>query len=77
MEIEPIFASVALYDMKERKKISETFHLDCNSSEMTRMLDDYTEERAMASTSRSGIFNITCPHSDIFLVIKVIKWFSY
>ena len=71
LEIEPIFAAVALYDVKEKRKISETFHLDCNSGELIRMLDDYTEERSMASTSRSGIFNITYPHSDIFLVIKV------
>ena len=71
LEVEPIFAAVALYDVKEKRKISETFHLDCNSGELIRMLDDYTEERSMASTSRSGIFNITYPHSDIFLVIKV------
>ena len=72
LEIEPIFACMALYDVRERCKISETFHLDCNSSEMMHMLDDYNEERSMASLSRSGIFNITYPHSDIFLVIKVM-----
>ena len=71
LEVEPIFAAVSLYDVKEKRKISETFHLDCNSGELIRMLDDYTDERSMASTSRSGIFNITYPHSDIFLVIKV------
>lgn len=71
LEIEPMFASVALYDTRERCKISETFHLDCNSSEINRMLDDYNEERAMASLARQGIFSITYPHSDIFLVIKV------
>ena len=63
---------MALYDVRERRKISETFHLDCNSSEMMHMLDDYNEDRSMASLSRSGIFNITYPHSDIFLVIKVM-----
>ncbi len=62
---------MALYDTREKCKISESFHLDCNSSELNHMLDDYSEERAMASISRQGIFSITYPHSDIFLVIKV------
>ena len=74
IEIEPIFVCMALYDAREKKKISETFHLDCNSHEVMRMVhqpDDYHEERAMASLSRSCIFSITYPHSDIFLVLKV------
>jgi len=71
LNIEPIFAVVALYDAKERCKISETFHLDCNSSDIQHMLQDHIDERAMSSLSRSGIFNITYPNSDVFLVIRV------
>lgn len=72
LSIEPIFAVVALYDAKEKKKISETFHLDCNPSDIQHMLDDYMDERSMASLSRSGIFNITYPNSDVFLIVKVM-----
>ena len=75
IDIEPIFVTMALYNAREKKKISETFHFDCNPHEMMRMVhrssDDYHEERAMASLSRSCIFSITYPHSDIFLVLKV------
>ena len=71
LNIEPIFAAVALYDAKERKKISETFHLDCNPSDIQHMLDDHMDERSMASLSRSGIFNITYPSTDVFLIVKV------
>ena len=71
MNIEPIFAVMALYDAKEKKKISETFHLDCNPSDIQHMLDDHFDERSMASLSRSGIFSVTYPNSDVFLIIKV------
>lgn len=33
-EFEPLFLSLAIYDLKEKKKISETFHVDLNSDEM-------------------------------------------
>ena len=62
---------MALYDAKEKRKISESFHLDCNSSDIQHMLDDHWDERSMASLSRSAIFNITYPNPDIFLIIKV------
>ena len=64
---------MALYDAKEKKKISETFHLDCNPSDIQHMLDDHWEERSMASLSRSAIFNITYPSSDVYLIIKVCR----
>lgn len=66
-----MFAVMALYDAREKKKISETFHLDCNPSDIQHMLDDHWEERSMASLSRSAIFNITYPSSDVYLIIKV------
>ena len=62
---------VALYDAKEKRKISESFHLDCNSSDIQHMLDDHWDERSMASLSRSAIFNITYPNPDVFLIVKV------
>lgn len=71
LNIEPMFAVMALYDAKEKKKISESFHLDCNPSDIQHMLDDHWEERSMASLSRSAIFNITYPSSDVYLIIKV------
>ena len=38
MEIEPIYASMALYDAKEKKKISENFYFDFNSDSIKHML---------------------------------------
>ena len=71
LNIEPIFAVMALYDAKEKKKISESFHLDCNPGDITHMLDDHVDERSMPSLSRSAIFNISYPNADVFLIVKV------
>lgn len=38
MEIEPIYASMALYDAKEKKKISENFYFDLNPDSIKHML---------------------------------------
>ncbi|KAL5487361.1 hypothetical protein EMCRGX_G019952 [Ephydatia muelleri] len=75
LSVEPVFAVMALYDARERKKISESFHLDCNPSELLKMVDDNhsSQERTMASLSRSAIFNVSYPNPDVYLVIKVEK----
>ena len=71
LNIEPVFAVMALYDAKEKKKISESFHLDCNPSDIQQKWKDNREERSLASLSRSAVFNITYPSSDVYLIIKV------
>ena len=70
---EPIFAVLALYDAREKKKISESFHMDMNSSEIHHMLDDHVHERNIGTLGRSAIFTITNPHKDIFLIVKLEK----
>jgi hypothetical protein len=72
-QFEPIFAVLALYDAKEKKKISESFHMDMNPSEIHHMLDDHTRERNIATLGRSAIFSITNPHKEIYLVVKLEK----
>ena len=72
-QFEPIFAVLALYDAKEKKKISESFHMDMNPSEIHHMLDDHMKERNIATLGRSAIFSITNPHKEIYLVVKLEK----
>ena len=71
LNVEPMFAVMALYDAKEKKKISESFHLDCNTSDIQQKWKDSSEERSLASLARSAIFNITYPSNDVYLIIKV------
>uniref|UniRef100_A0A665V450 Dedicator of cytokinesis 6 n=1 Tax=Echeneis naucrates TaxID=173247 RepID=A0A665V450_ECHNA len=73
IEIEPIFGTLALYDIKEKKKISENFYFDLNSDQMKGLLKPHTPHIAISTLARSAIFSITYPSADIFLVIKLEK----
>ncbi|KAI5607035.1 dedicator of cytokinesis protein 7 isoform X9, partial [Silurus asotus] len=73
IEIEPIFGTLALYDVKEKEKISEDFHFDLNSDQMKNMLRPHNPHTAISTLARSAIFSITDPSPDIFLVIKLEK----
>lgn len=71
LDIEPIFASMALYDAKERKKISENFYFDMTPEHTKQMLSRHVPYQEISTLSRSCIFDITYPSPDIYLVIKV------
>ncbi|KAM8843766.1 dedicator of cytokinesis protein 7 isoform 2-T2 [Spinachia spinachia] len=73
IEIEPIFGTLALYDVKEKKKISENFYFDLNSDQMKVLLKPHTPHIAISTLARSAIFSVTYPSADIFLVIKLEK----
>ncbi|NXD26640.1 DOCK8 protein, partial [Spelaeornis formosus] len=73
IEIEPLFACIALYDIKERKKISENFHCDLNSDSLRGFLRAHTPSIDLSTQARSAVFSVTYPSSDIYLVIKIEK----
>ncbi|XP_072289223.1 dedicator of cytokinesis protein 8 [Eucyclogobius newberryi] len=73
IDIEPIFATMALYDLKEKKKISENFYCDLNPEPFKNFLKVHTPHMDHSSLARSAIFSITYPSPDIYLVIKLEK----
>ncbi|XP_067416642.1 dedicator of cytokinesis protein 6 isoform X2 [Emydura macquarii macquarii] len=73
IEIEPVFGTLALYDVKEKKKISENFYFDLNPEHMKGLLRAHGAHPAISTLARSAIFSITYPSPDIFLVIKLEK----
>ncbi|KAM9393376.1 dedicator of cytokinesis protein 8 isoform 2-T2 [Pholidichthys leucotaenia] len=73
IEIEPIFATMALYDLKEKKKISENFYCDLNSEQFRNFLRPHTPHVDASTLARSAIFSLTYPSPDIYLVIKIEK----
>uniref|UniRef100_A0A3P8VXJ3 Dedicator of cytokinesis 8 n=1 Tax=Cynoglossus semilaevis TaxID=244447 RepID=A0A3P8VXJ3_CYNSE len=73
IDIEPIFATMALYDLKEKKKISENFYCDLNSEQFRNFLKPQTPHVDQSTLARSAIFSVTYPSPDIYLVIKIEK----
>ncbi|ESP02458.1 hypothetical protein LOTGIDRAFT_199704 [Lottia gigantea] len=73
MEVEPIFVSMALYDARERKKISETFYFDLNSENMKRLVSNHIPYQDISTLSRACTFSITYPSPDVFLVVRLEK----
>lgn len=73
LEVEPIFASIAIYDAKERKKLSENFYFDMNPENLKKMLTSHVPYSDISTQSRTGIFEITNPSNDLFLVIRLEK----
>ncbi|CAN8028774.1 unnamed protein product, partial [Ixodes persulcatus] len=73
LEIEPIFGSMALYDAKEKKKVSENFYFDMNPEPLKRMLSSHVPYHDVSTLSRACIFNVTYPSTDLFLVVKLEK----
>lgn len=73
LEIEPMWASMALYDLKERKKLSENFYFDLNTEPLKQLLQSHQTHEDVSTQAKACIFNITYPSDDLFLVIRVEK----
>ncbi|XP_045601170.2 dedicator of cytokinesis protein 7 isoform X6 [Procambarus clarkii] len=73
LEIEPVFATMALYDLRDKKKISENFCFDMNPEPLKRMLTSHIPYQDISTLSRTCIFDITYPSSDLFLVVRLEK----
>nr|XP_037877673.1 dedicator of cytokinesis protein 7 isoform X2 [Bombyx mori] len=73
LDVEPLFASMALYDAKEKKKLSENFYFNLNSECTRQMLSAHVPHADISTLSRSAIFEVQNPSPDVFLVIRVEK----
>uniref|UniRef100_A0A8C9ZTI8 Dedicator of cytokinesis 11 n=1 Tax=Sander lucioperca TaxID=283035 RepID=A0A8C9ZTI8_SANLU len=83
--VEPFFISLALFDVSKSCKISADFHVDLNPPCVREMLTHASGQLSPSSDSEGGgggvregggvmgIFSVTNPHADIFLVARVEK----
>uniref|UniRef100_UPI00398E3B7D dedicator of cytokinesis protein 9-like isoform X5 n=1 Tax=Pristiophorus japonicus TaxID=55135 RepID=UPI00398E3B7D len=89
--VEPFFVTLALFDIKNTRKISADFHVDLNHPTVRHMVSNSaaimnggeslaTSQKyvngipeSMLQYPKQGIFSVTCPHQDIFLVARVEK----
>ena len=73
-DIEPVFASMALYDAKERRKVSENFYFDMNNDAVKRMLSGHNKPADITSLARTCVFDVSSAATgDLFLVVKLEK----
>ncbi|KAL1490945.1 hypothetical protein ABEB36_011614 [Hypothenemus hampei] len=78
-QIEPYFTTLCLFDVKHGRKLTEHFHFDVNSDnirptpgvECGPFLPNVPSEWLLYP--RQGIFNITNPHPDVFLFVRIEK----
>uniref|UniRef100_A0A663FJQ0 Dedicator of cytokinesis 11 n=1 Tax=Aquila chrysaetos chrysaetos TaxID=223781 RepID=A0A663FJQ0_AQUCH len=77
--VEPFFLSLALFDLKNNCKISADFHVDLNPPSVRDMLLDNSASGgvllsdSLLSILLQGVFSVTDPHVEIFLVARVEK----
>ena len=64
---------MALYNSKERKKVSENFYFDLNNENVKRMLGAHVPYSDITTISRSAVFEVSDPNPDLFLVIRLEK----
>ena len=64
---------MALYDAKEKKKLSENFYFNLNSEATRQMLSGHVPHADLSTLSRSAVFDILNPSPDVFLVVRVEK----
>eukprot|EP00041_Stephanoeca_diplocostata_P038322 m.1498353 g.1498353 ORF g.1498353 m.1498353 type:complete len:2221 (+) comp25203_c0_seq1:290-6952(+) len=68
--VEPFFGTLALYDLRTEERISETFHFDLNSALEGFKLNPDADS---VTKSRTAVFTVDFPHSDIYLVAMFDK----
>uniref|UniRef100_A0A8C4YAG5 Dedicator of cytokinesis 10 n=1 Tax=Gopherus evgoodei TaxID=1825980 RepID=A0A8C4YAG5_9SAUR len=75
--IEPFFVSVALFDIRDNRKISADFHVDLNHTLVTQMVlgSSSSLESGNIETMETSeaLFSISNPHSEIVLVARIEK----
>uniref|UniRef100_A0A8B9CPM7 Dedicator of cytokinesis 10 n=1 Tax=Anser brachyrhynchus TaxID=132585 RepID=A0A8B9CPM7_9AVES len=67
--VEPFFVSVALYDVRDGRKISADFHVDLNHTLVRQMISG----SSFSLENGTALFSISNPHSEIVLVAKIEK----
>uniref|UniRef100_A0A672QQK4 Dedicator of cytokinesis protein 11-like n=1 Tax=Sinocyclocheilus grahami TaxID=75366 RepID=A0A672QQK4_SINGR len=70
--VEPFFISLALFDLSKGCKISADFHVDLNPPCVREMLQEGSPGTVSFCVIQ-GIFSVTNPHTDIFLLARVEK----
>eukprot|EP01114_Cavostelium_apophysatum_P003911 TRINITY_DN1404_c0_g1_i1.p1 TRINITY_DN1404_c0_g1~~TRINITY_DN1404_c0_g1_i1.p1 ORF type:complete len:1840 (+),score=629.05 TRINITY_DN1404_c0_g1_i1:76-5595(+) len=72
-EVEPVFGILAIYDLGKKKKVSENFYFECNSNEMTKLLEEHQKVKDPITMAKKALFTVTNPSVDLYFVLRVEK----
>lgn len=76
---------LSLFDVQNSRKISADFHVDLNHPLVRQMICGPSEESQIIDEGllegqkwailypKQGVFSVTCPHPEIFLVARIEK----
>ncbi|KAK2856743.1 hypothetical protein Q5P01_005478 [Channa striata] len=76
--VEPFYVILSLFDVQNSRKISADFHVDLNHPLVRQMtLGSVSGKDLQINGSDTdgplGVFSVTCPHPEIFLVARIEK----
>uniref|UniRef100_A0A8C1TI18 Dedicator of cytokinesis 9 n=1 Tax=Cyprinus carpio TaxID=7962 RepID=A0A8C1TI18_CYPCA len=73
--VEPFFVSLSLFDIQSGRKISSDFHVDMNHPSVKALLPPSGAQNKTFHIIHYifGVFSVTCPHPDVFLVARIEK----
>jgi hypothetical protein len=67
--VEPLFGVAALYDMRSKQRLSETFHFDLNGDNLSQLFG--FENDALRSRDKSALFCVAKPSGSVVLVVRI------
>jgi hypothetical protein len=77
-DTEPVFASMALYDVSSRQRMSENFYFDTNTERVRHMLRAHTPCVDASTLCKQAVFECTHVTADMVLLIRVhFEFVSY
>uniref|UniRef100_A0A4W5NUG3 Dedicator of cytokinesis 9 n=1 Tax=Hucho hucho TaxID=62062 RepID=A0A4W5NUG3_9TELE len=86
--VEPFYVTLSLFDIQNSRKISSDFHVDLNHPSVRQLVANPSSQYmdgeplknvslillfSLCFVSPQGVFSVTCPHPDIFLLARIEK----
>uniref|UniRef100_A0A4W5NWI2 Dedicator of cytokinesis 9 n=1 Tax=Hucho hucho TaxID=62062 RepID=A0A4W5NWI2_9TELE len=85
--VEPFYVTLSLFDIQNSRKISSDFHVDLNHPSVRQLVANPSTNKpeeplknvslillfSLCFVSPQGVFSVTCPHPDIFLLARIEK----
>ncbi|KAL6064625.1 Dedicator of cytokinesis protein 9 [Balamuthia mandrillaris] len=72
-DLEPVFGILAVYSMTNKRRISENYYFNVNSSESNGLIAEHNEDAVKGPIAKSAIFSISSPSEDCYLVLRIEK----